>query len=539
MKQFSYSRVECFKKCPFQFGLRYLQGMTTLKNQDPNNALYLGNAIHTGLETSSVENAINEYKLHYYQLNDLHINEIIKLEHMLQKTIDMLDRLKSIGYNDDCEFIHEYEINQPKYKGFVDLIVKKPDGTVDIYDYKYSNNVDSYMESGQLHVYKYYLEQEGFNVGDMGYIFIPKVQIRQKKTEDLYQFRQRLKAELEEKEPFIEWVEYDYNKVIKFIDSIVDIFQEEDFNKNITKLCDWCEYKNFCQNGDTSEMNLPKNERRTIEKVSKKVMWLYGSPYSGKTTLANQFPDPLMLNTDGNIKFVDAPYIAIKNVVEMDGRIKREQLAWEVFKEAVDELEKKQNTFKTLVVDLLEDIYEHCRIWGCRELGIDHESDNSFKAYDYVRSEFLRTMNRLCNLDYENIILISHEDISKDIMKKSGDKITRIAPNIPEKIANKIGGMVDFTARVVAEGDDRKLILKASDVVFGGGRLTDIKVDTVPLNYDAVMSVYDAVSTKNKKVEQVQAEEEKTQSEANVSEQQEVVEEEQKPTRARRSRKAE
>ena len=38
------------------------------------------------------------------------------------------------------------------------------------------------------------------------------------------------------------------------------------------------------------------------------------------------------------------------------------------------------------------------------------------------------------NLDYENIVLISHEDTSKDITKKSGDKITAIKPNIADKV---------------------------------------------------------------------------------------------------------
>ena len=81
-------------------------------------------------------------------------------------------------------------------------------------------------------------------------------------------------------------------------------------------------------------------------------------------------------------------------------------------------------------------------------LGITHESDDSFRAWDKVRTEFLSTIRRLMNLDYENIVLISHEDTSKDITKKSGDKITAIKPNIADKVANKIAGMVDIVARL-------------------------------------------------------------------------------------------
>ena len=237
-------------------------------------------------------------------------------------------------------------------------------------------------------------------------------------------------------------------------------------------------------------MQLPKNERRNIETVEKKVVWLYGSPFSGKTTFANRFPDPLMLNTDGNIKFVDAPYISIKDKIEVTGRMTKKTLAWEIFKDVIAELEKKQNDFKTIIVDLLEDTYEYCRLYTYEQMGITHESDDSFRAWDKVRTEFLSTLKRLMALDYENIILISHEDCSKDITKKGGDKLTSIKPNLQDKVSTKVAGMVDIVARVVADGDIRILSFKSNEVIFGGGRLST-KINEIPLDYDAFLEVYD------------------------------------------------
>lgn len=236
-------------------------------------------------------------------------------------------------------------------------------------------------------------------------------------------------------------------------------------------------------------MELPKNERREISEISKKTIWLYGKPFSGKTTFANKFPDPLMLNTDGNIKFVDAPYIPIKDQVTVTGRLTHRKFAWQVFKEAIEELEKKQNTFKTIVVDLLEDLYEYCRLYMYDQLGITHESDDSFRAWDKVRTEFLSTIKRLMNLDYENIILISHEDSSKDITRRTGDKITAIKPNLNDKVANKIAGMVDIVARVYADETDRILSFKADEVIFGGGRLK-LRAKEINLDYDKFLEVY-------------------------------------------------
>ena len=198
-----------------------------------------------------------------------------------------------------------------------------------------------------------------------------------------------------------------------------------------------------------------------------------------------------MLNTDGNVRFVDAPFVAIKNEITVEGRLTKTKLAWTIFKDTIAELEKKQNDFETIVLDLLEDSYEHCRLYMYDKLGIEHESDNSFKAWDMVRTEFLSTLKRLINLDY-NIILISHEDTSKDMTKRTGDKITRIAPNIQEKAANKIAGMVDIVARVINEDDERFLTFKTSEVEFGGGRLT-LLAKKIPLEYEAFVKIYEAV----------------------------------------------
>lgn len=235
-------------------------------------------------------------------------------------------------------------------------------------------------------------------------------------------------------------------------------------------------------------MILPKAERRQVGQTTKRKLWIYGGAFSGKTTFMDSAPMPLNLNTDGNIQFVTMPFIPIKDTYE--GRIK--VLAWDNFKKTIDELEKKDNDFKTIIVDLLEDTYESCRLYMYDKLGISHESDDSFRAWDKVRTEFLSTIRKLMNLDYENIVLISHEDTTKDITKKSGDKITAIKPNIADKVANKIAGMVDIVARVVVEDDDsRTLNFKSNEVIFGGGRLKGITKTQIPLDWEALCEVYD------------------------------------------------
>lgn len=438
--------------------------------------------MHTGIE-QDVKTAIDWYYSQFPIITDLHIEEAIKLETVIPKCKEVLP-----------DGIYEQKIEYKNFIGFMDLLVPVGEGIFDLYDFKYSNNVENYLKSGQLHEYKYFFEKStGNKIRNMFFLFAPKIAIRMKKTETQEQFRLRLKEELKNAVPRIEEVKFDPYKVSSFIASVSEMESCRTFEKSPSRLCDWCEYKEYCQEG-VDIMILPKNERKQNACATFKKLWIYGLPFSGKTYLANKFPDVLMLNTDGNVKYIDAPCIPIKDEVTVDGRITKRTFAWDIFKDAILELEKKQNDFKTIVVDLLEDTYEHCRLWCYDHLGIEHESDNSFKAWDFVRTEFLSIIKKLMNLEY-NIILISHEDASKDITKKTGDKITAIKPNINEKVALKIAGMVDIVGRVINDNGERTISFKSNEVIFGGGRLSLSKLD-IPCDYEELLKIYNEVAKK-------------------------------------------
>ena len=234
---------------------------------------------------------------------------------------------------------------------------------------------------------------------------------------------------------------------------------------------------------------LPKNERRSATVPTKRTMWLYGAPFSGKTTFADSATDPLMLNTDGNAEYVTAPYVSIQDEVTVTGRITQRKMAWAVFKDYIEELEKGQNDFKTIVVDLVNDTYEMCRLYMYDKLGITHESDDTFRAWDKVRTEYLSTMRRVVHLPYENIILLSHEDSTKDLTKKSGEKVTSIKPKMADKVADSLAGMVGFVGRVYVDDGKHMLSIKSDEVVYGGGRL-GISDVVIPLEWKAVTELF-------------------------------------------------
>ena len=273
IKRYSYSKLDCFKQCPYKYKLRYIDKLKTIQTLTADNALLLGQAQHTGIE-HGVERALQEYQASFPILDDLQINEMIKLEHLIPKVKEMLP----IG---ECEIA----VQSADYVGFIDYVAKTEKG-YDLYDFKYSNNIDNYINSGQLHLYKYYFEiMTGLKVNNLYYVFIPKIKIRQKKSETVLTFRNRLREELKKAQIKLVKVDFEFSKVQAFLEQIKQIEQCTDYIKNKTKLCDYCEYQQYCEEGE-EYMLLPKNEKRNIEKISKKVIWICGAPFSGKTTFA-------------------------------------------------------------------------------------------------------------------------------------------------------------------------------------------------------------------------------------------------------------
>ena len=239
-------------------------------------------------------------------------------------------------------------------------------------------------------------------------------------------------------------------------------------------------------------MIIPKIEKPVTKATMKKILWFYGKPCSGKTTLADQFPNPIMLNTDGNrIVNGKGEVIAIKDDITRTGNAVKVTDAWDVFKNAIEWLETKPGNYRTVVVDLVEDTRRFCRKAIYKKLGIEHEHDAGFgKGYDMVETELLSTWMRLLNLDYEYIILLSHEDSSKNINTTAGASVTCISPNgLPEKLANTLWGRVTAVGRVINNGKRRYISFAVDGVTFGDAHVKLNKLE-VPLSYEGVMDAF-------------------------------------------------
>jgi phage nucleotide-binding protein len=548
LTQYSYSRVSLFENCPYHFKLKYIDKLTELPRYDADNPLIIGHALHTGIE-HDVKTALDEYYNAFPVLTDEIINEAIKLEILIPKVKDYLYR-----NFEDFEFIHEYKIDHEDYIGFVDLILKAPDGTCMVMDFKYSNNIKNYLDSGQLHIYKDYLEKDGFDVQRLAYLFVPKTSIKQKENEDLYQYRKRLIEIVEESEVTLVPIKYDDMELIYFQNNIKKIETAKEWPKNVSGKCFSCNprfapnYLEAIQNEKGEiELVLPKNERRELTIDEKPDFWIYGDSYVGKSTFVDKVENVLFLNTDGNTDNTTAPVIPIKDEVKKEGRRTVRTFAWEIFLDVINALETEENTYEAVAIDLLEDLYEHCRFYVFEQNGWEHESDGSYgKGWSKVTTEWQKAIKRLKALGYQ-IIYISKE-LRVDITLKGGSVRTTFRPNINEKVANFLTGTVDLTMRAFSNSDDERFLqLEKKNNVFGGGRY-DWKVETCPLDYDEFLEELKeaqkgkVTKTKNKPKKERKKRDEPKQDEVvdkKVDAPEETPEEEEKPKRQRRSRKSE
>lgn len=235
--RFSYSNISTFSQCPFRWYLQYKERLKTLPECNADNALWLGLGLHKGIECG-VAAGIEEYKSHFNILTDEHINWITQLEYQIPRVIELLPEGGE----------HELEIKTDEFVGFIDYVCGDT-----LYDFKFSNNIDNYLNSPQLSIYKNKLElvRPDLKIKHLKYVFVPKINIRQKfkakPPETIIEFRKRLQEHLEASEIKIIEVDYSEDSVSQFNQCCQHLKIVDQFPKNPTRLCNWCPYQRYCE----------------------------------------------------------------------------------------------------------------------------------------------------------------------------------------------------------------------------------------------------------------------------------------------------
>ena len=136
-------------------------------------------------------------------------------------------------------------------------------------------------------------------------------------------------------------------------------------------------------------MLLPANKPKEKD-ITPKVFFVWGQSMSGKTYLARQFPNPVIINTDGNAKKVDTPSVEICD--------------FQTFVKVIEEIEEGKHEFKTIIIDLVDDIKTLMERYICETLGVEDLADAGYgKGFSKAKSTWQKLMLRLNKLPY-NVI---------------------------------------------------------------------------------------------------------------------------------------
>ncbi len=178
---------------------------------------------------------------------------------------------------------------------------------------------------------------------------------------------------------------------------------------------------------------LPPNELKIANQTPKSFI-IWGESMSGKTYLSRQFPNPLIINTDGNGQKVDTPSIEIKNFLH--------------FLEVIEAVKKENHTFETIIIDLIDDIQTMLSNHVCEKYQVEHEADVPFgKAFGEVKSKWKKLMMDLTQMK-TNVIFISH------YVEKTEGNTTVSMPSLPQAFLNMCMGRCDMTIKCTKIGNN-------------------------------------------------------------------------------------
>lgn len=186
-------------------------------------------------------------------------------------------------------------------------------------------------------------------------------------------------------------------------------------------------------------MILPENKPKNFD-ITPRVFLIYGLSMSGKTYLARQFPNPLLLNTDGNCEKVDTPSIKIKSYEEL--------------LQVLNALTTEKHSFETIIIDLLEDIetmLTNSIIKKYNETAkekVDNIQDvGGFgKGFSKLKTLMKNLIEYIVALPY-NIIFITHA------VEKTDGNTTTLEPNLSNNTLNITSGRCDVIVKTVKIGN--------------------------------------------------------------------------------------
>src|SRR5690625_985801 len=263
---------------------------------------------------------------------------------------------------------------------------------------------------------------------------------------------------------------------------------------------------------------LPKNERKVAKETPRNFV-IFGGTMHGKTYFADEFPNPININTDGNAEMIETPSISLRNERDVKGKITTP--ASEKLIQAIVELEAGNHTFETIVLDVIDDIITLFEQEVTEEHGVKNIGDIGWGKGHSTHQMMVRVLvMRLKELTMRtnmNVLYLSR------LTTITENDTERHVPSLPLKWMNIINGNSDYTilCRKVSKNYIRRAVDKRKN--FDRDKVDDERI----LNLlDTVSGAFDrSKSTSKKEQDAIVKEEEKQQEVERIARQKEREEE--------------
>lgn len=162
---------------------------------------------------------------------------------------------------------------------------------------------------------------------------------------------------------------------------------------------------------------------------------VYGQPKTGKTTVASQFPDTLLLA-------FETGYLAIPGIIAQPIN------KWSEFKQVLKQLKEDAGPdahFKNIIVDTADICYDLCEKYICNQNSVSAINEIPYgQGWAKASKEFDEALRSIPQMGY-GLIMISHAN-DKTFKDETGAEFDQIVPTL----ANRPRNIVDRMSKLVA-----------------------------------------------------------------------------------------
>ena len=162
------------------------------------------------------------------------------------------------------------------------------------------------------------------------------------------------------------------------------------------------------------------------------ITYIYGAPKTGKTTLATQMGNSLLLAFEPG-------YHALPGVMAQD------ITSWSEMRQVYRELKKPevQEVYKAVIVDTIDIAADRCKKYICQQNGIEDLGDLGYgKGWTKFKDEFNEIFRGLTQLGYAVFFIGHHKE--SILTDANGVSKTVIRPSLSNSVKEVIAGMADI-----------------------------------------------------------------------------------------------